>query len=184
MSLNDEWSQIATKIANYAASVEIEESTQYRLMAFFVSVIYDKEFLPGEKIMKNIGVDSNNLLGHGLAACGSIDLCSCIFDGEFDWEYFKDLIRIAIRFLDNIHDLDKRNSFRLISLRAINLVNCLRQQGSMIMAASAENSEQLANFLRDISQKASIDLAKEKGALLGCEDIVDPMRNIIHTEIF
>jgi ribonucleoside-diphosphate reductase alpha chain len=119
---------------------------------------------------------------------GSINLAMHLNDnGQLDWGAYRDTIRRATRFLDNVID---QNSYvsdvpevkeaamnvRRIGLGFMGLADAMYSMG--IRYGSEEGQEfaaQIAEFMRYHSMKTSIELAEEKGAFPKIEgSIYDP----------
>ncbi|MFA5023361.1 MAG: adenosylcobalamin-dependent ribonucleoside-diphosphate reductase [Patescibacteria group bacterium] len=103
----------------------------------------------------------------------SICLPSFFKNGKFDWEDFKEAIRIAIRGLDNIIDITKigeedidANTVRerRIGLGTTGIAELLILEKKKYSSEEGrEYTAKILEVLRDTSYEASIELAKERG---------------------
>lgn len=94
--------------------------------------------------------------------------------GAFNWKQFADTIRVAVRFLDNVLTVNeyplpeiRENclSVRRIGLGIMGLHSMLIKMGYRYSSPAAKNFvDQLMNFLKEKSYRASIELSMEKGA--------------------
>ncbi len=113
------------------------------------------------------------LLPYESCNLGSLNLGSYVMQGEFDWQLFRKDIGVAVRFLDNVIDI---NAFPVPESRAITLKN--RKIGLGVMgyadALLALNlpydapeaflfAEKAMTFLDGIAKEASAALAKIRG---------------------
>jgi ribonucleoside-diphosphate reductase alpha chain len=113
------------------------------------------------------------LLPYEACCLGSINLYNCVFDKLFDWDYFENLIRLGVRFLDNVHDLNETpipeinkicKETRRLGLGVMGLADCLAEMGMPYDSKEAfDFADKLAQFLGKTAWQASIDLAEEKG---------------------
>ncbi|GBE49181.1 ribonucleoside-diphosphate reductase NrdZ [bacterium BMS3Bbin13] len=116
---------------------------------------------------------------YGCCCLGSIDLTKFVTsafttDASFDFDGFADTVRVAIRMLDNVLDVTywpsekqraEAHAKRRIGLGFTGLGDCLVMLGVRYDADEGRAlASRIAEFMRDESYKASIGLAKEKGA--------------------
>jgi ribonucleoside-diphosphate reductase alpha chain len=120
-----------------------------------------------------------SLPDYGCCCLGSIDLARFVVDpftasARFDWTRFKEVVRVAVRMLDNVLDVtywplpeQQREAMRK---RRIGL-GFLGLGSALVMMCVAYNSEagyalgtEVAQAMRDEAYRASIALAEEKGA--------------------
>jgi len=122
---------------------------------------------------------------YNLCCLSSINFSKLIVDpftenAQFDFERYKELIKIGIRFLDNVLDvaeypLEKieKNSrqWRRIGLGFTGLGDAFVM---MKMKYGSEESKKLSHeigkIMRDTAYQSSCDLAKEKGAFIACDN--------------
>jgi ribonucleoside-diphosphate reductase alpha chain len=113
------------------------------------------------------------LLAHESCNLGSVNLALMVRDGEVDWERLRGVIRKAVRFLDDVIDM---NNYPLPEIREMTLGN--RKIGLGVMGWSDmlvqlglaydshrafELAEKMMAFINDEGWRASTELAKEKG---------------------
>ena len=116
---------------------------------------------------------------YGACLLGSFNLDSFMredLDGDwrFDYEEFKTYIPYAVRFNDNVVDLshypldacrDSQQTIRRMGIGVMGLADCLLKQ--KIRYGSPESiafTESVFRTLRDGAYRASVELAKERGA--------------------
>lgn len=114
------------------------------------------------------------LPAYGSCCLGSINLSNFVEEKEFQWERFKDIIDIAIRFLDNVltvntYPLEEiRNQSqkeRRIGLGCMGLHHAMLKMGIKYSSEKGiEFTEKIYECLRNRSYIASTDLAVEKGS--------------------
>lgn len=125
---------------------------------------------------KNIATNpcgEQGLPAWGVCNLSSINLSNLVKDGEFDFDRFKKVIRVGVRFLDNAVDGEKylydeiektQQAERRIGLGTLGLADALIKL--KIRYGSDESKKLIKKIyktLRDESYKYSIELAKEKG---------------------
>ena len=113
------------------------------------------------------------LENYGNCCLGSINLAAHIKGGAFDWDELADTVRMGIRFLDDVINV---NEFPLPKLREVNLAT--RRVGLGIMGWAdalvalgipydSDEATSLAlkvgSFIREVGWKASERLAEERG---------------------
>ncbi|HET6471849.1 MAG TPA: adenosylcobalamin-dependent ribonucleoside-diphosphate reductase [Pseudomonadales bacterium] len=116
---------------------------------------------------------------YGCCCLGSIDLTRCIVapfaaDAAFDFDGFGDLVRIAVRMLDDVLDATpwplpqqraEAHAKRRIGLGFLGLGDALVMLGLRYDSdAGRAMAVRVATAMRDNAYRASIDLAAEKGA--------------------
>ncbi len=111
---------------------------------------------------------------YGCCDLGSIVLPSFISNVNTNWKKLGEIIKLAIRFLDNIIELNKyvlgdidRNAHngRRVGLGIMGLAEYLFAKKLRYGSRKAiDETERLVRFIRDISYEASVELAMEKGA--------------------
>ena len=117
---------------------------------------------------------------YGNCCLGSINLDRHIGEGDLDWEALEDTIRTAVRFLDDVIEV---NEFPLPRLREVNLAT--RRIGLGVMGwadalmrlgvpydseEGLELTDKLGGFLNKTAWDESRRLAEERGAYPGYED--------------
>lgn len=113
------------------------------------------------------------LLPHESCCLGSINVGVLVYDGKFNWEKFKELIKNSIRFLDDIIDVQKyplkkiketTKSNRKIGLGIMGFADCLIKMGIKYGSnESYEFADDLATHLSINAFNESVNLAKERG---------------------
>jgi len=115
------------------------------------------------------------LLPYEACCLGSINLFMFSYpEGYFDWKNLKDIIRIAVRFLDNIQELnetsieeinDATKDTRRLGLGVMGLADTLEELGLSYDSQEARDfCDELAKFISTEAWSASMDLAEERGA--------------------
>ncbi|WP_295639295.1 adenosylcobalamin-dependent ribonucleoside-diphosphate reductase [uncultured Methylibium sp.] len=119
-----------------------------------------------------------SLPDYGCCCLGSINLTRFVVDSftpsaRFDWTRFKEVVRVAVRMLDNVLDVTywplPEQQREAMSKRRIGL-GFLGLGSALVMMRVAYNSEagyafgaEVAQAMRDEAYRASITLAEEKG---------------------
>ncbi len=116
---------------------------------------------------------------YGCCCLGSIDLSRLVKNpfsnhSGFDYEPFKQLVRVAVRMLDNVLDVtawplpeqqQEAQNKRRIGLGFTGLGDALVMLGKRYDTDEARNfSADISRIMRDEAYQASADLAKERGA--------------------
>jgi len=125
---------------------------------------------------------------HGSCNLGSLDISKFFIKDKFDWELFDKAIRLSVRFLDSVIDV---NSFPTKETEEVSLKS--RQIGLGIMGVAdllmlkkfPYGSEDALNFLEDIFRILYIT-AKDESEIMGselgipewCQKLPEPRRNI------
>lgn len=138
------------------------------------------------------------LLPYESCNLGSINLGKMVVDGEIDWETLEYVTRIAVRFLDNVIEVNKyplqqidemTRSNRKIGLGVMGWADMLVQLGLPYNSAEAVNlAEKIMGFIRTKGRDESCELAKVRGTFPNWKDSVwgmkdVPMRNATVTTI-
>ena len=114
------------------------------------------------------------LLGYESCNLGSINLANFIIDQDkIDWKRLEKIIRLAVRFLDNVIDMNKyplpqidsmTKSTRKIGLGIMGWADMLLQ---LKIAYNSDEgiylAEKIMKFINDVGVEASVELGKEKG---------------------
>lgn len=113
------------------------------------------------------------LLPYESCVLGSINLSRMVKDGEINWSRLEEVVRLAIRFLDNIIDLNvypvkeieqvtKTN--RKIGLGIMGFAEFLIKLGIPYDSVKGlEKAEEVMSFIRQKAERASTELAKIRG---------------------
>ena len=113
------------------------------------------------------------LLPYESCVLGSINLSRMVQDGEIDWSRLEEVVRLAVRFLDNIIDLNVypveeieqvTKSNRKIGLGIMGFAELLIKLGIPYDSVKGlEKAEEVMSFIRQKAERASADLARIRG---------------------
>lgn len=113
------------------------------------------------------------LLPYESCNLGSVNLSKFVKNGEFDFEQFKNVVRIAVRFLDNVIDANKYPlpeiesitlSNRKIGLGVMGFAEALIKLGIPYDTPEAEKfAKKIASILTETARKESAEIAKRRG---------------------
>ncbi|MFA6381769.1 MAG: vitamin B12-dependent ribonucleotide reductase [Candidatus Buchananbacteria bacterium] len=113
------------------------------------------------------------LLPYESCNLGSINLAKFINEGKIDWERLGEVVKTAVRFLDDVIDMnqypikeiaDMTRSNRKIGLGVMGWADLLVDLGIAYNSSEAINlAEKVMKFIKDTADVTSIALAKEKG---------------------
>jgi ribonucleoside-diphosphate reductase alpha chain len=113
------------------------------------------------------------LLPYESCNLGSINVANFVKNGGIDWEHLKEVVWIAVRFLDNVIDMNnypipeiKENTManRKIGLGIMGFADMLFKLGiSYDSNEGVEFAEKLMSFIQEESHRASSALAEERG---------------------
>lgn len=139
------------------------------------------------------------LLPYESCNLGSINLAKFYQDGHIDFERLKEVTRIAVRFLDNVIDVNKypleqirqmTRANRKIGLGVMGWADLLIQLGVPYDSQEAlDLAEKVMKVISEEADKTSIDLAKEKGVFPNFEGSIydtpesEGIRNATRTTI-
>lgn len=138
------------------------------------------------------------LLPYESCNLGSINLLKMLKNGEIDREHLRDIVHIAVHFLDNVIDrneyvikkieeLTKGN--RKIGLGVMGFADVLLKLGIPYDSEEAlKFARRLMKFISDEARRASADLARKRGPFPNLKfsiyaDSADPPRNATRTTI-
>jgi len=122
------------------------------------------------------------LLPYESCNLGSINLERMMTDGEIDWDKLRNTIRLAVRFLDNVVDVNKypipeiekmTMTNRKIGLGVMGFADMLIKMGIPYNSEEAIRvSEKVMKFIHEESKKMSEELGAEKGDFEGFDKSV------------
>ncbi|NWF95658.1 MAG: ribonucleoside reductase class II [Candidatus Thorarchaeota archaeon] len=141
-------------------------------------------FIAGGIVVHNCG--EQPLLPYESCVLGSINLAKMVQDGKVNWKRLEEVVNLAIRFLDNIIDLNRypvedieiaTKATRKVGLGVMGFAEMLIQLG--IPYDSDEGirvAEEVMAFIRDRADKASQELAKVRGNFAGIDRLKTPVK--------
>ncbi|MHA2146313.1 MAG: adenosylcobalamin-dependent ribonucleoside-diphosphate reductase [Candidatus Thorarchaeota archaeon] len=139
----------------------------------FIDRINEEHPLNGELVESTNPCGEQPLLPYESCVLGSINLSRMVQDGEINWSRLEEVVRLAVRFLDNIIDLNvypvkeieqvtKAN--RKIGLGIMGFAELLIMLGIPYDSVKGlEKAEEVMSFIRQKAERASADLAKIRG---------------------
>ena len=138
------------------------------------------------------------LLPYESCNLGSINLAKFVKNGEIDWEKLREVVWIAVHFLDNVIDMNKYQipqikemtlANRKIGLGVMGFADMLVQMNISYMEERAlKIAEKIMAFIQNEAKKASIELGKNRGSFPNFEKSIyygkyEAMRNATVTTI-
>ncbi len=139
------------------------------------------------------------LLPYESCNLGSLNLVQFIKNGKIDWEDLKNTIHIAVRFLDNVIEMNNYPIKQIDEMTKKNRKIGLGIMGwadMLVMLNIPYNSdraialaEEVMKFIRDEGRKMSVELAEQRGSFPGFDKSIYPdlgfkaMRNATITTI-
>jgi len=139
----------------------------------FIDRINDEHPLKGELVESTNPCGEQPLLPYESCVLGSINLSKMVKEGEINWSRLEEVVRLAVRFLDNIIDLNvypvkeieqvtKTN--RKIGLGIMGFAELLIKLGIPYDSVKGlEKAEEVMSFIRQKAERASNELAKIRG---------------------
>jgi ribonucleoside-diphosphate reductase alpha chain len=139
----------------------------------FIDRMNEEHPLNGQLIESTNPCGEMPLLSYESCVLGSINLSSMVTDGAINWSRLEEVIRLAVRFLDNIIDL---NAYPIREIEQVTKAN--RKIGLGIMGFAElltklripydsvkglEKAEEIMSFIRQKAERASADLARIRG---------------------
>jgi ribonucleoside-diphosphate reductase alpha chain len=139
----------------------------------FIDRINDEHPLRGDLIESTNPCGEQPLLPYESCVLGSINLSRMVEDSEINWQRLEEVVRLAVRFLDNIIDL---NVYPVREIEQVTKAN--RKIGLGIMGFAEllikleipydsekglEKAEEVMSFIRQRAERASSELAKIRG---------------------
>jgi ribonucleoside-diphosphate reductase alpha chain len=139
----------------------------------FIDRINDEHPLNGTPIEATNPCGEQPLLPYESCVLGSINLSRMVVDGEINWSRLEEVIKLGVRFLDNIIDL---NVYPVKEIEQVTKAN--RKIGLGIMGfaellmklkipydsvSGLEKAEEVMSFIRQKAERASAELAKIRG---------------------
>lgn len=135
------------------------------------------------------------LLPYESCNLGSINLAKMVKDGRIDWEKLEKTIYIAVKFLDNVIDINKyplqqteaiTKANRKTGLGVMGFADMLAQLGIPYNSEEAlKTGEEVMSFIQDKSHAMSQLLAEERGAFPNFQGSIykKPIRNATVTTV-
>lgn len=126
-----------------------------------------------ERIISVNPCGEQGLGAYSVCNLGAMNLDAYVKDGEFDFDGYRDDVRIAVRFLDNVIDKsyywdarsqERQQDLRRIGLGVMGLADALIHLGVRYGSSEAVAfTEKVFALMKDTAISTSIELAREKG---------------------
>ena len=137
------------------------------------------------------------LLPYESCNLGSINLSNMMVDSDVDWDRLKEVVGLAVRFLDDVIDMNKyplaeieemTKGNRKIGLGIMGWADMLLQMGIPYESADSNKlAKKIMKFIQEEGRKASQELAKDRGAFPNYPESIykdsKPVRNATITTI-
>ncbi|MFW9843965.1 MAG: adenosylcobalamin-dependent ribonucleoside-diphosphate reductase [Candidatus Thorarchaeota archaeon] len=139
----------------------------------FIDRINEEHPLNGELVESTNPCGEQPLLPYESCVLGSINLSRMVTNGDINWSRLEEVVKLAVRFLDNIIDL---NAYPVPEIEQVTKAN--RKIGLGIMGFAEllmklripydsvkglEKAEEVMSFIRQKAERASAELAKIRG---------------------
>ncbi len=139
----------------------------------FIDRMNEEHPLNGQLIESTNPCGEMPLLSYESCVLGSINLSRMVTDGEINWSRLEEVVKLAVRFLDNIIDL---NVYPVEEIERVTKAN--RKIGLGIMGFAEllmklripydsvkglEKAEEIMSFIRQKAERASAELARIRG---------------------
>jgi ribonucleoside-diphosphate reductase alpha chain len=139
----------------------------------FIDRMNEEHPLSGDLIESTNPCGEMPLLPYESCVLGSINLSRMVKDGEVNWSRLEEVVRLAVRFLDNIIDLniypvkeieEVTKTNRKIGLGIMGFAELLIKLGIPYDSVKGlEKAEEVMSFIRQKAERASNELAKIRG---------------------
>jgi len=139
----------------------------------FIDRINDEHPLGGENVESTNPCGEQPLLPYESCVLGSINLSRMVQNGGINWSRLEEVVRLAVRFLDNIIDLNvypvkeieqKTRANRKIGLGIMGFAELLiKLRIPYDSVKGLEKAEEVMSFIRQRAERASADLARIRG---------------------
>ncbi|MGY5859514.1 MAG: adenosylcobalamin-dependent ribonucleoside-diphosphate reductase [Candidatus Thorarchaeota archaeon] len=139
----------------------------------FIDRINEEHPLNGELVESTNPCGEQPLLPYESCVLGSINLSRMVTDSEIDWSRLEEVTKLAVRFLDNIIDLNTypveeiervTKSNRKIGLGIMGFAELLMKLGIPYDSVNGlEKAEEVMSFIRQKAERASAELARIRG---------------------
>ena len=137
------------------------------------------------------------LLPYESCNLGSINLSNMMIDGEVNWDRLGEVVDLAVRFLDDVIDMNKyplleieemTKGNRKIGLGIMGWADMLLRMGIPYESADSHKlAKKIMKFIQERGRKASQELAKERGEFPNYPESIykdsEPVRNATITTI-
>ncbi len=163
--------------------------------------VYDVQ-VPGANVFDANGIKVHNcgeqpLLPYESCNLGSINLSNMMIDGEVNWDRLGEVVDLAVRFLDDVIDMNKypldeieemTKGNRKIGLGIMGWADMLLRMGIPYESADSHKlAKKIMKFIQERGRKASQELAKDRGEFPNYPESIykdsEPVRNATITTI-